>query len=261
MRMRICSCVILFYASIAASLRASVAEPFNYPPGTNNIVGLNGGSGFSSAYSAGGGTAGSITATSLSFGSLDTSGNKLTTTPGANLIVRNFDAADTFTDGTTFYISFLMRWDGTQTSSWGGLQLMGNGPAQLFIGHPGSNIANYSIERAAADSTAQQSTVPAMNGQTALLVARVQLASGNDVVRLYVNPTPDGPEPATGSAPDLTGQNFGTISQLGFSTSDAYSFDEVRVGLTYASVVPAPEPGGLALLTIASAALATRRRH
>jgi hypothetical protein len=221
-------------------------------------VGLNGGTGFANGYTAGGGAAGSITAGSLSFGALDAFGNKLTTSPGANLTVRNLDAADTFTDGTTFYISFLMRWDGTQSNGWGGVQLIGNGPAQLFIGHPGSSISNYSIERAAADGTARQSNVPVVAGQTVLMAARVQLVNGNDTVRLYVNPTPDKPEPAIGSSSDLTGQDFGTISQLGISTSDAYSVDEIRIGLTYASVVPAPEPAASGLMIIGLCALLRR---
>ena len=253
-----CCLVFLALAAHAISARASVLESFNYPAGTNNIAGLNGGTGFSGVYNAGGG---SITAGSLSFGPLDTFGNKLTTAPGPNLIVRSLDAADTFANGSTFYVSFLLRWDGTQSGNWGGLQLIGNGPAQLFIGHPGSNIPDYSIERAAADATAQQSSVPVLNGQTALLVARVQLVSGNDTVRLYVNPIPDQPEPSTGSAPDLTGQDFGAISQLGISTSDAYSIDEIRLGLTYASVVPAPEPGAVSAMIIGACGLLLRPRR
>ena len=263
MRMRSC----LFAASVCVwavmPLQASVVESFNYSPGTNNVVGLNGGSGFGGAYTAGGGSAGSITAGSLTYSSLVSSGNKLTTSSaGPNLITRNFDAADTFTDGSTFYVSFLMRWDGSQANSWGGVQLIGSGPAQLFIGHPGSNIANYSIERAGFDITAQQSNVAAMTGQTALLIARVQLASGNDTVRLYVNPDLTAPEPSIGSAPDLTGQDFGTISQLAISSSDAYSVDEIHVGLTYGSAVGAvPEPAGLGLLSIGGLVLVVRRRN
>jgi hypothetical protein len=251
----------VFSIALSSLSRANVLESFVYPPGTNNLTGLSGGSGFASGWSAGSGSAGSITAGSLSFGPLDTFGNRLTTAPGANLTLRNLAAADTFTDGTTFYISFLLRWDGTQTNSWGGVQLFGNGPANLFIGHPGSNIPNYSIERAAADGTARQSNVPMVAGQTVLMAARVQLVSGNDTVRLYMNPTPDGAEPAIGSSADLTGQDFGTVSQLGISTSDAYSVDEIRVGLTYASVVPAPEPAASGMMIIGLCALLRRGRR
>jgi hypothetical protein len=256
MRMRSCCFAALLLCAVSA--QGSAIESFNYPVGTN-IVGLSGGAGFSGPYSGGGG-AGFITGGNLSFGGLDAFGNKLTTIPGSNLIVRNLDTADTFTDGSTFYVSFMMRWDGSQSSNWGGLQLIGNGPAELFIGHPGNGIANYSIERAAADGTAQQSNVPVVSGRTALLVARVQLVNGNDTVRLYVNPTPDGPEPFAGSAPDLTGQDFGRISQIGISTSDAYSIDEIRIGMNYASVVPAPEPAALGLIIIGTCGLLHRRR-
>jgi hypothetical protein len=258
MRRRSFCLFVLACAAHALPARASVLESFNYPAGMN-IVGLNGGTGFSGAFSAGG-SAGTITGGNLSFAGLDAFGNKLTTNPGSNLIVRNLDASDSFTDGSTFYLSFMMRWDGSQASNWGGLQLIGNGPAQLFIGHPGSGITNYSIERAAADNTAMQSNVPVVAGQTALLVARVQLVNGNDTVRLYVDPTPDGPEPSTGSSPNLLGQDFGTISQVGISTSDAYSIDEIRIGLTYASVVPAPEPAAAGLVIIGACGLLARCR-
>lgn len=258
MRTRILCLLVLALSAPAIPVRAGVLESFNYPAGVNNVASMNGGTGFSGGYTTSS-AVGSITGGSLSFGGLDTFGNKLTTATGSTLTVRSLDAADTFTDGTTFYVSFLLRWDGTQSSNWGGLQLIGNGPAELFIGRPGSGLANYSIERAAADATAQQSNVPVVSGQTAFLVARVQLVNGNDTVRLYVNPAPDQPEPATGSAPDLTGQNFGTISQLGISTSDAYSVDEIRLGLTYASVTPAPEPGAAAMMIIGTCMLLRRR--
>jgi hypothetical protein len=84
------------------------------------------------------------------------------------------------------------------------------------------------------------STVQAVSNQTTFLVVRGNYVQGGaSTFRLYVNPTPGAPEPAT---PDATVSfNIQNQNGLAFNTQNgaAASFDEIRVGTNYADVTPA----------------------
>jgi hypothetical protein len=99
-------------------------------------------------------------------------------------------------------------------------------------------------------------------GETALLVLKAEFLQGNDRFTLYVNPTPGGPEPATG--PVVTGVDLGTVSGLAIYSTGAFSIDEIRLGPTFADVTPVvPLPsaayGGLALLAVSALPKVARR--
>jgi hypothetical protein len=71
------------------------------------------------------------------------------------------------------------------------------------------------------------------------LVLRGDYTSGSDSFRLYVNPTPGAPEPASADA-TMT-YDIGTQNGLGINAGNlgAASFDEIRIGTTFADVTPA----------------------
>jgi len=150
------------------------------------------------------------------------------------------------TPGTTNYYSILIRPEGSvTTSNYWGLQLFANnGGSDLFVGKPGSSLF-YALEYATNSVFVDAfSSTQAVSNQPVFLVVRVAFLPGgtNDQFRLYVNPTPGGPEPATPSAA-LIGF-LGTQNGLGFNSGDngsggtQTSFDEIRVGTTYADVTP-----------------------
>ena len=73
-------------------------------------------------------------------------------------------------------------------------------------------------------------------GKTALLVLKAQFLYGNDIFTLYANAVPGGPEPGSGTVKsDL---DLGVVSNIGIYSTGAFTVDEIRIGTTYADVVP-----------------------
>src|SRR5690606_13401388 len=82
--------------------------------------------------------------------------------------------------------------------------------------------------------------IEAAAGVTRLLVLKIESFDGVDTVTLYVDPVPGEPEPATGIVKNDV-DLWGTTALTLYSTG-AFSLDEIRVGETFASVTPVPEP-------------------
>jgi hypothetical protein len=151
------------------------------------------------------------------------------------------------TPGTTNYFSVLIRPEGIITSSnyWGMGLFASSGDNGVFIGKPGDSMyygLEYSTNGGFVDSF---STTQAVSNQTVFLVTRAYfLPNGTeDEFRLYVNPTPGEPEPTTPSA--VVTNFIGTQNGIGFECGDngspwtQVSFDEIRIGTTFADVTPA----------------------
>ncbi|HEY8428272.1 MAG TPA: hypothetical protein VIL20_07850 [Sandaracinaceae bacterium] len=175
-----------------------------------------------------------IAAGSLVFGSLRTSGNRLRVyDSGFQVSLIRLVDSSIGDDGTTRYVSFLVRpEDEIHPYGWFGLVF---GFTPLFVGKPGNGNPHYVVESLGGQS--QVSTgVPAVLGETALVVVRIDFGPGPDTVTVYVNPEPGAPEPATGvvkSDVDLM-----TFWALEIYSSGAFSIDELRVGETFEDVTP-----------------------
>ena len=167
-------------------------DSFDYPAGAAN--GLNGGVGFSDAYS---GTA-SISAGSLGYtdtngANMPVAGNRFTTALSSSVFrtLRTndqppgvLDANGKFgADGAVIYISFLARLETGTSASFGGFSLFNDGGEPLFIGDPGfSTYFNWGID---LGGDVRPSTVPVTN-TTRLLVTRIDFAPGSETIRLYI---------------------------------------------------------------------------
>lgn len=238
-------------------------EPFAYESYTTPVTldGQNGGNGWdfvswgqflggASNYTS---VAGSLVDPS---GTLLTSGGRETTAGGfAGRYPRltNYNAAVAYgTPGTTNYFSVLIRPESSVTpSNYWGLQLFANnGGNNVFVGKPGDSLF-YGLEYSTNDVDGASnvyvdafSNIQAASNQTVFLVVRVDFLPGgtNDFFRLYVNPAPGGPEPATPSA--TFSEFLGNQNGVGFNSGDngsggtQVSFDEVRIGTTFADVTP-----------------------
>ena len=222
-------------------------DGFDYPAGSS-LVGQDGGQGFAGPWYQGGYNVSQsvnlLASGSLSYSSLATAGNQVTTaaTSGINGVERDF--ASPVSSGT-IYLSFLLCPEGTlgQGNEGGffGVYLHGSSN-DLFVGRPGGGATgNYVLEQRGGNGSDQavSSGVPIV-GQTEFLVVEAQLLSGNDVFTLYANPTPGAPQPATGAVQ----QDFTIGSALGLVlySGGAFSIDELRVGTTYADVTPLSAP-------------------
>jgi hypothetical protein len=143
-------------------------------------------------------------------------------------------------DNTTVYLSFLVQPLGTLNqgifAGFFGLTLNGSLGNDLFIGKPGGGAEEQYVLEARGGFGQVASGTPTVVGRTALLVVKAEFRSGNDVFTLYTNPRPGDPEPAAAAVKaDL---DLGVVSRIGIYSTGAFRIDEIRIGTTYADVVP-----------------------
>jgi hypothetical protein len=137
------------------------------------------------------------------------------------------------------YVSFLVQPRGTlhegSFDGFFGMVLSGT-LGNVFAGKPGAGaLDQYVLENVGGGGQAASGS-SAVAERTALLVVKVQLSGGNDVLTLYVDPPVKGPEPASGAVKNDV--DLGSLSALGIYSGGAFAIDEIRVGSTYADVVP-----------------------
>lgn len=131
----------------------------------------------------------------------------------------------------TVYMSFVCL---VTNAGWGGIELVQDGNASLFLG----SCWYYSHwgwgTRAAPDAT---TPVPAST--LALLVYRFDFTPTNTMVRLYANPSALSAEPATADASGSEDPfTFNQIRIVTHNDNPNGFFDEFRIGGTWASVTP-----------------------
>jgi hypothetical protein len=100
---------------------------------------------------------------------------------------------------------------------------------------------------------------------TYFLVGKVSKVSSTNFnrVELFVNPSSD-IEPGSPSVTDNgdslnSSMPFFSLRTVNMDADDRYQFDELRVGTTFADVVPIPEPSTWMLLIVAGSLLSRRR--
>ena len=209
----------------------------------------NTGSGLSGAWALGGFNAFAAGYTSaeesLSFPGLETSGGRVEggAFPAINGARRNL-VTTLGADNTTAYLSLLLRPQGTLHdgvfSGFFGVTLAGGPGNELFVGKPGGGaVGQYVLEHRGGFGQVS-SGVPAVIGQTAFLVVRMDFNAGNDTFTLYMNPVPGQPEPSGGVV--KTDLDLAAVTVLGIYSTGAFAVDEIRIGATYAEVTPATPP-------------------
>ncbi|GAB4452546.1 MAG: hypothetical protein OHK0029_03670 [Armatimonadaceae bacterium] len=172
-----------------------------------------------------------ITAASLTFGNLQTSGRAVQFTSRNPIGHARIPASQIGVDGTTLYFSILVR--PLEISGGSPDSYFGYGLSDMLLGKPGrSNF--YSIEKPSFNIV--PTSVQVQPNVTVFLVARVTFRAGNDLVEFWVNPTPGQPLPAP-----MATKNDADVSRpsdLGVGGSVRCIFDEYRVGTTWESVSP-----------------------
>jgi len=145
--------------------------------------------------------------------------------------IRNLETTLGGGSGATLYMSFVCQ---VTNAGWGGLELVKDGNAALFLGSCWYFSPWGWGSRAAPDAT---TSIPAST--LALLVYRFDFTPTNTAVRLYVNPSTLSSEPASASASGT--EPVFAFDQIRIVTHNANPngvFDEFRIGGTWAAVTP-----------------------
>ncbi|GCE12261.1 sugar-binding protein [Tengunoibacter tsumagoiensis] len=197
----------------------------------------------------------------LSYANLHTSGNYASGGLGYQTVGRGLDvsASGPFSSylsngqigqsGTTLWVSTLLRKD-ANTDQENSLTFHNSGinwctgcsSASVGLGYFGSasNTGGSRYWSIKLGNTVYQSSTQVQVGQTVLLVMRIDFGSTN-TVSLFVNPGSLGgnaPSSASAQATSSSTLSFQSLAYYGGNDSNQSSFDEIRIGTTYASVTP-----------------------
>jgi hypothetical protein len=205
----------------------------------------SGGTGFSGSWTVGGFNAFAAGYTqrvrSLCHPRLDTAGGSVSgdAFQAINGAVRTL-AQPLGAPNTTAYVSFLIQPRGTLNdgifNGFFGLTLNGSAGNDLFIGKPGGGTLDQYVLENRGGAGQIPSGLKVKIGKTVLLVLKAQFMAGNDVFTLYTNPSVGKPEPA--SPVVKTDVDLGTVSKIGIYSTGAFIIDEIRIGTTFADVLP-----------------------
>lgn len=243
------------------------ATPANGEYSVGSLTGQNPTvSGFSGAWSGGGGN---VSSSSLSYSNPNyaaPSGGSIVTA-AANRFYRGMDATlssdlSTSANGIV-YMSFLAKFAGG-TGGWGYAALeLGTGALDttkaLAIGIDSGVSGNFMYQ---LDNGAKVSLGTARDANTHLFLVEFNLSSSasSDSVTMWVDPTLGGVgDPSGGTT--VSGFNLFDINDLRIGSGAANnSFDEIRFGTTLSSVIAVPEPASLSLLGIGALGILAFRR-
>ncbi len=205
----------------------------------------NGGPGFGGPWRQGGFNAFAsgyaARARSLCYPRLDVAGGSVSgeAFPSINGAIRDL-AQPLGVTNTTVYVSFLLQPQGTLNdgvfNGFFGLTLNGSLGNDLFIGKPGGGALEEYVLEARGGAGQIASGTATVVGKTTLLVVKAQFMAGPDVFTLYTNPAAGRAEPTSNVV--KTDLNLGAVPRIGIYSTGAFTIDEVRIGTTFADVVP-----------------------
>lgn len=214
--------------------------------------------------------AGSTVSNSLTYGNLQTTGGSLTKPTALRLHeVRTFtNDSSLFASGSQVWFSALFLRTANQSNM--GITIASATSETTGCGFRIDNSA-YDVRASISGTLGTTSAKTSFaNNETVLVVGRVWIdagsTAGNHVVDIWVNPDLS---VDLSTAALKSGDSWVDRAYAGFKTSDrvniyshqnnAVSFDEIRIGSSYADVVPVPEPLTLSLLGLGATALLRKR--
>ena len=249
-------------------------DPFNEAPGS-----LNGGASAGVPWPTGAnwqfafGNGGTVVSSSLSYGTLQTTGNKsqFAWFAGDNASIRSL-GSNRGGAPADFWISFLANFN----QPGQGLYLYFNTTPEMQIGAPPSGGGQLGLDLYNGVTNTGTQTLLAVpgvnaNGTTHLFAVHFQLGSAGATNSISLTVDPNVASLGTGSAP--TGGStvtFGAATNFAFEqflignvsgvtgAAGTFNLDEIRLGPTWQSVSPVPEPSAW-LLCAAGIGFSLRR--
>jgi hypothetical protein len=173
-------------------------------------------------------------------------------------------------DGTSIYVSVLLRNTGG-FDAFSALEFRRDSDADIAIrttidmanGSHGATdwfLSNWTPSGSIAVLQQGDSLISA-NANVNFFVLRFDFgSSNNDSVRGYTNPSLTGEPGSADGLLSATDLSFDRLSLANFADGGVLQVDEIRIGTTYASVVPEPSTLALALAGVAASLGSLRRR-
>jgi hypothetical protein len=274
----------LCFATLLSMNNSATADPLVYEGfdySSPSLEGQSGGTGWGLNWSTNI-YASPIGASSLSYGSLNTSGKSVTFGPASATTVYTRQLASTLgssASGGTLWVSMLYLNTASSTTAearigfYSGMIADSSNPSStatssagttqvVDLGRAASGVDQISLYNG---STIVSSGVATPRGSSAdflLLKFTLDGGVGTDTLNLWVNPDISLGEGLLGSAQaSWTTANLDLINGLRFQTSTTGGFriDEIRVGTTFGDVT-VPEPSTAALATLTGMALLVLRK-
>ena len=243
--------------SAALALAAVVASPaaaqllaydgFGNGPLTD-LAGSNGGSGWTVPWSMVGPSPTAVDTNGLLFPGLEsTPGGAVTAfDPAPNASTAYTRTVTALPAGTNwYYVSFLLRLDagvdlGPATMAGLKFQTFGATPSQCLVGVPQGTGTMGLVANTTWETDQDLTTTPLVAGATNLIVVRVASFAQPAVLsyRFYINPAIDQPEPGFYDATAWAVGVSALPTSITLTNSTGFTTDEIRVGKTWASVLP-----------------------
>lgn len=252
----------------AASAALTVYDGFDYGASSGDLTGKTGGSGWSGAYTDSGNSTIYAT-TGLTYTGLATTGGASLTADGGALTTINFRGFTAISSGET-WISFLAQRNGAaSTTTFAGLSFynstgIATADAEFSISNAGTGGTWRLFDNNNGGATTAVSTgITIASDTTYLLVAKIAWgagAGGTETVSLFVNPTLGLPPVTADAGRDIDMANINKVRIAGANGVN-YTFDEIRIGDSFASVTPVPEASTSTALLLGLSSLAFRRRR
>ncbi len=233
-----------------ASPQLIAVDSFSGPP-VADLNGSTGGTGWTSAWlDQSVDTVTGISALGLSYTGLDTTPGAAVSDVGSGVypIASYYRAFGALPAGTTkLYVSFLLRADANY-GIWGGLRF-GNYPFAMYVGSP---PGMYSFGLMVSEGLGDISNAPLNQGETNLVIVQISKNAGAGITyKLYLNPVIGQAEPSFALAQFAIAQVNAIPTSLTLDNGGGFTTDEIRVGTTWSSVLPA-DPGCLGDLNLDS---------
>lgn len=256
---------MLFVSSPGADAALLAYEGFDYP--TSTLAQGNGGSGFSTGWRNNVTTAGNssvdITAGSLVFPTgvpYTTVGNKVedpTGDAGFRTLTTGLDMSVT----EDYFVSFL--WRRPTANQFAGLSFFSGATEQVYFGSLSGQTA-FQIAQLGNSATPGPANSQLLN-TTYFVVGKIQAnATGFDQAFLKIYQEGDTIDLTETTSYTITGaanENLSvTLDSIRIDAGDDYGIDEIRIGETWADVIPEPSSAGLLLLAFAGLAVRKRNR-